>query len=102
MQATAIAQVAEETGVQSVTIVYVDDAYGRPFAEAVSAELASVVDRRRRERRLRERRRRSRRRGRQPCSTRTPSVVILLASSNDGTRFLEALSESSSSADSRR
>ena len=35
-------QVAEETGVQSVTIVYVDDAYGRPFSEAVADGLGSL------------------------------------------------------------
>lgn len=41
LQAVAIADVAERTGVQQVAIVYVDDAYGRPFADAVEASLAA-------------------------------------------------------------
>jgi branched-chain amino acid transport system substrate-binding protein len=95
MQAAAIAQVAEETGVQSVNVVYVDDAYGRPFADAVSAELASVSidiaenvgfasDDDDLEDEL------------ATVLDSDPSVIILLASSTDGARFLEALSESSS------
>lgn len=42
LQATAIADRAERTGVQDIAVVYVDDAYGRPFAAAVSDELRSV------------------------------------------------------------
>ncbi len=95
MQAAAIAQVAEETGVQSVAVVYVDDAYGRPFADAVSAELASVSVNvadsvgfasgdGELENEL------------ASVLASDPSVIILLASSTDGARFLEALSDSSS------
>lgn len=40
LQAVAIADVAERTGVQDVAIVYVDDAYGRPFGDAVEESLA--------------------------------------------------------------
>jgi branched-chain amino acid transport system substrate-binding protein len=96
MQATAIVQVAEETGVQSVTVVYVDDAYGRPLSDAVSDGLALVsigvddsigfasgdtelddeVQR---------------------VLESDAAVVILLANSTDGTQFLEALSEAQSS-----
>jgi len=92
MQADAIVQVADETGVQSVTIVYVDDAYGRPLSAAVADGLASLsievddsigftsgdtelgdeVD--------------------QVLDT-AAGVVILLADSTDGTQFLEALSD---------
>ncbi|MET0909247.1 MAG: ABC transporter substrate-binding protein, partial [Ilumatobacteraceae bacterium] len=96
MQATAIAQVAEETGVQAVTIVYVDDAYGRPLSEAVAdglstlsidvgesigfasgdTELSDEVQR---------------------VLESGSGVVILLADSTDGTQFLEALSDEQSS-----
>jgi branched-chain amino acid transport system substrate-binding protein len=92
MQAEAIAEVAEQTGVQSVAIVHVDDAFGRPFARAVSDSLASIpidvaatigfssgdadlgaeVD--------------------QIVSS-GARVVILLTDSSDGTEFLEALGE---------
>lgn len=40
LQAVAIADVAERTGFQDVAVVYVDDAYGRPFARAVEAAFA--------------------------------------------------------------
>ena len=92
MQASAIVMMADQTGFRSVTIVYVDDAYGRPFADAVAAGLGTasieVVD-----------------------SVGFPSgdgeleaavgrvidadaeVVIVLANSNDGTQFLEALDD---------
>jgi len=95
MQAAAIVQVAEETGVQSVTVVYVDDAYGRPFSEAVTngldslsidvddsigfasgdTELDDEVER---------------------VLESDAGVVILLADSSDGTQFLEALSDAQS------
>lgn len=39
LQAVAIADVAERTGFQDVAVVYVDDAFGRPFARAVEAAL---------------------------------------------------------------
>ncbi len=35
LQARAIAGTADQTGAQRVTIAYVDDSYGRPFADAV-------------------------------------------------------------------
>ena len=48
LQARAIAQAVDQTGAQRAAIVYVDDAYGRPFAGAVESELLSgaiaVVD----------------------------------------------------------
>jgi branched-chain amino acid transport system substrate-binding protein len=90
LQARAIAAAADQTGAQRVAIVSVDDAYGRPFADAVEASLANqaivVVER----------------------IAFAPSdddlsgqaaavagsdtqVVVLLAGSEDGTRFLEAL-----------
>jgi branched-chain amino acid transport system substrate-binding protein len=48
LQAEAIAASVDQTGVTSVAVVYVDDAYGRPFADAVTAALRArritVVD----------------------------------------------------------
>lgn len=48
LQARAIAQAADQTGAQRATVVYVDDAYGRGLADAVSDALQpgaiSVVD----------------------------------------------------------
>lgn len=41
LQARAIAQEADQTGAQRATIVYVDDAYGRAFEQAVEAQLGS-------------------------------------------------------------
>ncbi len=96
LQARAIAGAADQTGAQRVTIVYVDDSYGRPFAEAVVASLAneaiSVV-------------------GRIPFSATDDDlsteagqlansdtqVLILLAAGEDGTRFLEALDDENTS-----
>ncbi len=90
LQARAIAAAADQTGAQRVTIVYVDDSYGRPFADAVETSLANgasaVV-------------------GRiaftatdddlsDEAATLADSdtqVMILLAGAEDGTRFLEAL-----------
>ena len=90
LQARAIAGTADQTGAQRVTIVYVDDSYGRPFADAVEVSLAneaiSVI-------------------GRIPFSATDDDlsteaadlagsdtqVLILLADGDDGTRFLEAL-----------
>ncbi len=85
---------------QSVTIVYVDDAYGRPFASAVADELASLsievadsigfasgdTELDDEVNRVREA---------------DSGVVILLANSNDGTQFLKRLSDSSSNGISR-
>jgi len=39
LQAVAIAQQAQLTGATRIAIVHVDDAYGRPYAEAVSAQI---------------------------------------------------------------
>lgn len=41
LQARAIGDAADRTGAQRVTIVYVDDSYGRPFADAVEASLTN-------------------------------------------------------------
>lgn len=97
MQAMAIAQVAEGTGVPSAVVAYVDDGFGRPLSEAVTEELAAVsievadsipfpsteaneggvdlVDN-----------------VRQVIESQA-RVLILLAGSSDGIQFLEALSE---------
>ena len=94
MQAQAISQVADRTGFASVAIAYVDDGFGRPLSAAVTDALANVpivvadsipfasgegdqigVDPVQRVRNSGAR------------------VLILLAGSNDGTQFLEALSE---------
>jgi branched-chain amino acid transport system substrate-binding protein len=96
LQARAIAGTADQTGAQRVTIVYVDDSYGRPFADAVEVSLAneaiSVV-------------------GRIPFAASDDDlsaeaaqladsdtqVLILLADGDDGTRFLEALDDEDTS-----
>ena len=96
LQARAIGAAADQTGAQRVTIVYVDDSYGRPFADAVEASLANeaivVV-------------------GRIPFAaddddlsdeaarwpTPTPRCSSLLADGEDGTRFLEALDDEDTS-----
>ncbi|HSP27684.1 MAG TPA: ABC transporter substrate-binding protein [Ilumatobacteraceae bacterium] len=92
LQARAIAGAADQTGAQRVTIAFVDDAYGRPFADSVEASLANeaivVVDR-------------------VPLSAADddlsdqaravvdsdPQVLVLLADGEGGTRFLEALDD---------
>ncbi len=96
LQARAIAETADQTGAQRVTIVYVDDSYGRPFADAVEVSLAneaiSVVDR-------------------IPfaatdddlspeaaeLANSDSQVLILLASGDDGIRFLEAIDDEDTS-----
>lgn len=97
MQASAIAQLAEGTGEPSFVIAYVDDGFGRPLSVAVSDALAAVdldvadsipfasteadqiavdlVD------------------SIQRVIDSQARVLILLAASNDGTQFLEALSD---------
>ena len=97
MQASAIAQVAEDTGVPSAVVAYVDDGYGRPLSMAVTDALAAVsievadsipfpsteadeggvdlVD------------------SVQRVIDSQARVLILLAASNDGIQFLEALSD---------
>ncbi|MEL6890394.1 MAG: ABC transporter substrate-binding protein [Actinomycetota bacterium] len=39
MQATAIAETAENTGARSAVVAHVDDAFGRPYADAVATAL---------------------------------------------------------------
>lgn len=96
LQARAIAETADQTGAQRVTIVYVDDSYGRPFADAVEVSLAneaiSVVNR-------------------IPFAANDDDlsseaaelansdsqVLILLASGDDGIRFLEAIDDDDTS-----
>jgi branched-chain amino acid transport system substrate-binding protein len=94
MQAQAISQVADGTGFASVAIAYVDDGFGRPLSAAVTEALANVpivvadsipfasgeadqigVD------------------PVQRVKSSGARVLILLAGSNDGTQFLESLSE---------
>jgi branched-chain amino acid transport system substrate-binding protein len=41
LQASAIAQVVEDTGVPTAVVAYVDDGYGRPFAEAIEEAFSS-------------------------------------------------------------
>jgi branched-chain amino acid transport system substrate-binding protein len=92
LQARAIAGAADQTGAQRVMIVFVDDAYGRPFAEAVETALADeaivAVDR-------------------VPVAAgdddladaaagvadSDTQVLVLLANGEDGTRLLEALND---------
>jgi branched-chain amino acid transport system substrate-binding protein len=96
LQARAIAETANQTGAQRVTIVYVDDSYGRPFANAVEASLANesiiVV-------------------GRIPfagddddlsdeagrLANSDSQVLVLLADGEDGTGFLEQLDDEDTS-----
>jgi len=97
MQAEAIAQVAEDTGVSSVVLAYVDDGFGRPLSVAVTEELAAeqidvadsisfasteagqtsvdLID------------------SVQRVIDSEARVLILLAGSNDGTQFLETLDD---------
>jgi branched-chain amino acid transport system substrate-binding protein len=96
LQASAIASATDQTGAQRVTIVYVDDAYGRPFADAVEASLAEevidTVDRisfSANDDDLSD-----------EAATLAASdtqVMVLLADAEDGTRFLEALDDNDTS-----
>lgn len=43
LQAAAMASLVEQSGEQSVSIVYLDDSYGRPLAEAVRARLSQAA-----------------------------------------------------------
>jgi branched-chain amino acid transport system substrate-binding protein len=92
LQAAAIAGATDQTGAQRVTIVYVDDSYGRPFAEAVKGSLASEAidlldeipfaasdDDLSSEAR--------------EVARSDTQVVIVLADGDNGTRFLEALDD---------
>ncbi len=96
MEAKAIAQIAEQTGVQSVVVAYVDDAFGRPYSVAVTDALAAVpidvvdtiafasgdVDLAASVQRV---------------ADSDARVLVLLAGSNDGTQFLEAISDAAPS-----
>jgi branched-chain amino acid transport system substrate-binding protein len=42
LQAWAIARAADQTGTSRVTIAYIDDAYGRPFADQVAIAVATL------------------------------------------------------------
>jgi branched-chain amino acid transport system substrate-binding protein len=96
LQARAIAAAADQTGAQRVTIVYVDDAYGRPFADAVEASLTNEAiaaverisfaandDDLADEAAM--------------LANSDTQVMVLLADGEDGTRFLEALDDSDTS-----
>ncbi len=95
LQARAIAGAADQTGAQRVTIAYVDDAYGRPFADAVEASLANEA---------------IAAIGRiafaadddlsdvaAALAEFDTQVLVLLADGEDGTRFLEALDDEDTS-----
>jgi branched-chain amino acid transport system substrate-binding protein len=96
LQARAIAAAADQTGAQRVTIAYVDDAYGRPFADAVETSLANEV--------IDVIERVSFSADDDDLSDEAASVadsdtqvMVLLADGEDGTRFLEALDDSDTS-----
>lgn len=96
LQARAIAAAAAQTGAQRVTIVSVDDAYGRPFADAVEASLANDV--------INVVERISFSADDDDLSDEAAmladsdtQVVVLLADGEDGTRFLEALDDNDTS-----
>ena len=93
LQAVAIADLAERTGVQQIAIAHVDDAYGRPFADAVAGaldaetrpadavqlfpfsrdgQLDSVAN---------------------DVAESDAGVVVVIANADDGTAFLEALDD---------
>jgi len=44
LQAAAIATLVEQSGEQRVSILYLDDSFGRPLAEAVRSQLGSAAD----------------------------------------------------------
>ncbi len=96
LQAVAIADLAERTGLQDVAVVAIDDAYGRPFANAVEDALVggtrSVANiqtyafvRADGDLALKA----------QEVADSSARVVIVLAGSDDGAAFLEALDDTS-------
>jgi branched-chain amino acid transport system substrate-binding protein len=92
LQIKAIADLAAQTGTQQVTIVYADDAYGQSLAKSVEEALEGrpivVVDTipfSARDEDLGETATRVTQSG--------AAVTIVLADSNDGTRFLETLGQ---------
>jgi branched-chain amino acid transport system substrate-binding protein len=94
LQAVAAADLAERTGVQDVAVVYIDDAYGRPFANAVEEALAagnrsvSGVETYGFVRTDGDLANKA-----QEVSDSGARVVIMLAGSDDGAAFLEALDD---------
>jgi branched-chain amino acid transport system substrate-binding protein len=96
LQAVAIADLAERTGLQDVAVVAVDDAYGRPFARSVEQALAggtrSVAN-------IREylfvRADGDLALKAQEVADSGARVVVVLAGSDDGAAFLEALDDTS-------
>lgn len=44
LQARAIAESAQQTGATRVVIVHIDDAYGRPYADAIEADAAAFAE----------------------------------------------------------
>ncbi len=92
LQSRAIADVADQTGAVTATIVHVDDAYGRAFADSVESAMAvgtiSVADSiafTGRDDDLTDE-------AGQLLASRA-QVAIVLAGDDDGTRFLETLGE---------
>jgi branched-chain amino acid transport system substrate-binding protein len=92
LQGRAIANAAGQTGAQRVTIAYVDDAYGRPFADAVEASLANEA--------IAAVGRIAFAADDDDLSAEAAAladfdtqVLVLLANGDDGTRFLEALDD---------
>lgn len=94
LQAVAIADLTERTGLQDVAVVAIDDAYGRPFAQSVEQALAggttSVADVQeylfvRADGDLASKA--------QAVADSGARVVIVLAGSDDGVAFLEALDD---------
>lgn len=90
LQARAIAEVADQTGAQQASIVYIDDAYGRDLASAVGTAMeggaisvASRIPFTGRDDDLSDE-------AQQLVDANAP-VAIVLAGGDDGTRFLEAL-----------
>lgn len=94
LQAVAIADLAERTGLQDVAVVSIDDAYGRPFAQAVEEALAGGT---RTVANLEEypfvRADGDLAAKAQEVADSNARVVILLAGSDDGAAFLEALED---------
>lgn len=92
LQARAIAEVADQTGALEATVVHVDDAYGRDFADAVESAMAGgaisvakTIGFTARDDDLADV-------AQQLVESAAP-VAIVLAGGDDGTRFLEALDE---------
>ncbi|HYN33757.1 MAG TPA: ABC transporter substrate-binding protein [Ilumatobacteraceae bacterium] len=97
LQAQAIADVADQTGVLQAAIVHIDDSYGRDFADSVetaiangSISVAETITFTERDVDLTSKARQLLDSGAQ--------VAIVLAGDEDGTRFLETLGELDTSA----